>query len=597
MKLKTSLLLATLIPLAGAVECHLEKQWHIFDGKKNVKAFVFDQNHSIDLDRVIGKKGKCGDEQVIINEFSLKEKTKLGFGAGADYWFEAKLNGKIIFTTFPKGNDVFEGRPSSWNYQFTGNGKKGKNRLEIRVRRGMASWMFCLKEEPAERLDPCAPLTIEADPAVELGKIKPMNAVNNGPIKTKSRLSRGNFEAYRSLEIPYARNHDAAFCSAYGGNHTVDINFIFPDLSKDANDPASYDFAVTDHYLKTIREAGTKVFYRLGSRIEHGIKKYGTQVPPDFKKWAVICEHIIRHYNEGWANGYRWDIEYWEIWNEPDLPPRDGNPSPTWPGSKEQFFELYRTAATHLKKCFPKLKIGGPAFARLDWMDDFLSALKASPEAPLDFLSWHIYSKEPLAVMDKAQVVREKLNRHGYKKTESILNEWNYVRDWDKNFVYSIRQITGLKGAAFNAAVMCRTQNSPVDMLMYYDARPCIWNGLFEYYSLEPLKGYYAFAAWAKLVRLGRQIKVDFKEKTGIAACGAADGKGHIGILISRYFEQDDLPDDLPLTLKVKGVDLRGAKLYLLDAAHNLSDVPYRMTETGEILFSMSANSVLYLEK
>ncbi len=27
--------------------------------------------------------------------------------------------------------------------------------------------------------------------------------------------------------------------------------------------------------------------------------------PKDFKKWAVICEHIIRHYDENWANGYQ----------------------------------------------------------------------------------------------------------------------------------------------------------------------------------------------------------------------------------------------------------------------------------------------------
>ena len=45
-----------------------------------------------------------------------------------------------------------------------------------------------------------------------------------------------------------------------------------------------------------IEAAGTKVFYRLGHRIEHEVKKYGTLPPKDFKKWAVICEHIIRHY-------------------------------------------------------------------------------------------------------------------------------------------------------------------------------------------------------------------------------------------------------------------------------------------------------------
>ena len=42
-------------------------------------------------------------------------------------------------------------------------------------------------------------------------------------------------------------------------------------------------------------------------------------MPKDFKKWAVICEHIIRHYTEGWADGFFYDMPYWEIWNEPDL--------------------------------------------------------------------------------------------------------------------------------------------------------------------------------------------------------------------------------------------------------------------------------------
>ena len=76
--------------------------------------------------------------------------------------------------------------------------------------------------------------------------------------------------------------------------------------------------------------AGTKVFFRLGQTIEHGPKKYGALPPKDFAKWARICEHVIRHYNEGWGVDKEWttlnvawsnqfNIVYWEIWNEPDL--------------------------------------------------------------------------------------------------------------------------------------------------------------------------------------------------------------------------------------------------------------------------------------
>ena len=61
------------------------------------------------------------------------------------------------------------------------------------------------------------------------GKIQVINAVNNGPAGSKERGT-GNSSAYEALEIPYARNHDAAFYAGYGGEHTVDVNNIFPNF-------------------------------------------------------------------------------------------------------------------------------------------------------------------------------------------------------------------------------------------------------------------------------------------------------------------------------------------------------------------------------
>ena len=54
------------------------------------------------------------------------------------------------------------------------------------------------------------------------GKIKVLNGMNNGPTKPSVRGT-SNFEYYKALEIPYARNHDASFCTSYGGEHTVDF--------------------------------------------------------------------------------------------------------------------------------------------------------------------------------------------------------------------------------------------------------------------------------------------------------------------------------------------------------------------------------------
>lgn len=60
------------------------------------------------------------------------------------------------------------------------------------------------------------------------------------------------------------------------------------------------------------------------------------------------------------ANGFHYDIEYWEIWNEPDNYP-DTEENAMWRGTKEQFFELYQVSASYLKSKFPKLKFGGYA--------------------------------------------------------------------------------------------------------------------------------------------------------------------------------------------------------------------------------------------
>lgn len=52
--------------------------------------------------------------------------------------------------------------------------------------------------------------------------------------------------------------------------------------------------------------------FRLGEPIENAVSKgYKARyihAPKDPVKWARICEHIIRHYTEGWANGFTLDI-------------------------------------------------------------------------------------------------------------------------------------------------------------------------------------------------------------------------------------------------------------------------------------------------
>lgn len=411
---------------------------------------------------------------------------------------------------------------------------------------------------------------IIVDFAKETGKVKPMHSVNNGPkykFAADQRIT--NIDHYKAAGIPYARTHDASFDSTYGGEHTVDVNFIFTDWSKDATDPASYDFALTDEYLRVIEAGGAKVYYRLGSKIEHWSKKYNTLPPVDFHKWAVVCEHIIRHYTEGWADGYHMDIEYWEIWNEPDLDPDDSTHKRCWGGTAKEFYELFRITLEHLKACFPHLKIGGPACAGVkpEWVRGLFASLG---DVKPDFFSWHVYSPNLEKVLGRLRLARELLDEAGLTECESILNEWNYVKGWhDEEWIYSLKSEKGLKGAAFTAAVMEMCQYEPLDHLMYYDARPCAMNGLFSTdFVFERLKGYYPFYMFNQLYRQEKAVAVE-REGDDVWAVAA---KGTEQNVMLTYYNDDDNSPAKDVKVTFQNVENKnGVRLeyYCLDANHD----------------------------
>lgn len=432
--------------------------------------------------------------------------------------------------------------------------------------------------------------TLNFDLTKRYGGFKPMNAVNNGPVYKRHSADqfRDNLSAYRDAKIPFARNHDAAFFNGYGGQYSVDVSAVFPNFDADVNDPASYDFACTDEYIAVTLLAGTETFYRLGEKIEHEIKKHHNFPPKDYKKWAEICEHIIRHYNEGWANGYHYNIRYWEIWNEADLDGDDSKNKRTWGGTEKQFFELYEVAAKHLKSCFPNCKIGGPALAgRLDWAERFL-AYVAEHKIPMDFFSWHRYCTTPESMMDKNQRVQALLDRYGFGNVENILNEWNYVRSFDEDFNYTIRQIIGLKGAAFTLSCMIMAQRSTIDMLMYYDARPCVFNGLFSFYTLETLKGYYPFL-WYGMLYGRQEVRCDEQAEHIYAVCGI-DENGKTLTLLT-YYDDDDIAADK--TVKLNFGKNASYDVYALDNEHDGT----LLCTTDDLTFTLPVHTCLMIKE
>jgi len=362
-----------------------------------------------------------------------------------------------------------------------------------------------------------------------VGKIKEVNGVGQPPFVGGLRFPL--FHYLTEAGIPYSRLHDLGF---YQGGRLVDIHCIFRNFDADPADPASYDFIFTDKLMAALVEANVEPYFRLGVTIENyaDVKAYNIHPPKDNMQWARICEGIIRHYTEGWADGFHYNIKYWEIWNEPDSAPTCP-PSMMWTGTKEQYFELYTVASKHLKKCFPHLKIGGYASCGfyaiteketterkkyfITFFEEFLAWVKREG-APLDFFSWHTYDRSIENIRTQARYAREMLDRAGFTETETSCNEWNCAHD--------LKYRGTALHAALTEAVMLLFQDEPVDTAMFYDARlgASEYGGLFDPMKWTPLPSYYSYMAFNELSKRKEQVKVEL-DRSDVFAVAASDGE------------------------------------------------------------------------
>ncbi len=337
------------------------------------------------------------------------------------------------------------------------------------------------------------------------GSIRPLHGGNNGPLGQGETVDLTRF--HRELAIPFTRLHD----SAWPYPDIVDVHAIFPNFNADPDDPRSYRFGPTDDYLRAITNAGSRIIYRLGESIEHAKRKRYVHPPPDPQKWSRICLGIIRHYNEGWADGHRFGIDYWEIWNEPENRPA------MWTGTAEQYYELYAVTAQAIRSRWPKLKVGGPSLGhqgvvrqgRLEpseFLRGFMDYVRQK-DAPLDFFSWHGYTDDPNYFVRQAIAIRAFLDQEGFRRTESHLNEWNYLPDQDWRPMLSAQgeqrerwyaRQGGVEGAAFVAATLISLQDAPVDVANFYSAD----NQPFGLFSLHgaPKKTFEAFRMFCTML-------------------------------------------------------------------------------------------------
>lgn len=430
-------------------------------------------------------------------------------------------------------------------------------------------------------------ITVKVDSTKQVKPIKPMHAVGQPPYG--GGFLKFNFSYIKHLQnanIPYSRLHDVG--GGFGGNRFVDIPNIFRNFDADECDPASYDFAFTDVLIEAMYQYNVRPIFRLGVTIENQahIKAMRIHPPKDFHKWARICEHIIRHYNEGWADGFHYGIEYWEIWNEPENGPTPDQ-NQMWTGTAEQFYEMYDVTAKHLKACFgDSIKVGGYGACgfygiyyhpekyrvsvpqrekdhryekdvyRVEFMLGFLKYIREHA-SPIEFFSWHSYSDvEKTLTMDA--YLQRTLAEFGYEGLETHLNEWNNAHE------------PAMHGSSYASAaaagMMAAMQDGGTSMMCYYDTRlqASAYGGFFAPLTYEPVSTYYVFAAFGRLYALGTQVETVIEGAEGeFYAIAATNGEKNALYVVNRTGEEQQL--------QLEGVDMQSAQIHKIDGKHLLS--------------------------
>jgi hypothetical protein len=181
-----------------------------------------------------------------------------------------------------------------------------------------------------------------------------------------------------------------------------------------------YHFDTLDRSVNLILKTGAKPLMCICFKPRTLFPEVNQDVvePNDYEEWEKLIFNLVRHYKERGAG-----IRYWEIANEPDIGEDGGCPYRFKPDAYSRYYQ--HTAAAVLR-ADPDALVGGPALANprspiLPALLDFCEKQKV----PLHFVSWHIYSSDPLRIRATIDNVKELLKKHPALKPETILDEWN----------------------------------------------------------------------------------------------------------------------------------------------------------------------------
>jgi xylan 1,4-beta-xylosidase len=242
---------------------------------------------------------------------------------------------------------------------------------------------------------------------------------DHAPVALRTDWQRQLQQCHDELGFQYVRFH---------GLLSDDMGTVVREQNK-----LRYRFFNVDQVFDFLLSIGMKPFVELsfmptelasGTRTVFNYKANVTP-PRDYKQWATLINHLVVHWVEryGVQEVRNW---FFEVWNEPNL-------RSFWTGTQRDYFKLYRYTAAAIKNVDPSLRVGGPATARSEWIEDFVAFCERN-NVPGDFISTHQYPTDGFTGDTEVQlfksqrgIMREKAQdtRRHARGRPVYYTEWN----------------------------------------------------------------------------------------------------------------------------------------------------------------------------
>jgi xylan 1,4-beta-xylosidase len=312
--------------------------------------------------------------------------------------------------------------------------------------------------------------------------------------------------------------------------------------------------------------------------------KQNVSPPKSWEKWDGLVAHLARHLVEhfGIDEVAQW---YFEVWNEPNIDFWNGIPR------QESYFELYDHTARDLKSVSPRLRVGGPATAAAQWVDDFLKHT-ASDHVPVDFVSSHGYADDTSenlfgpnhdVPMDE-RVCRAIQKVRGQIKASAIPGLPLFWTEWNVPGMREARDTSFVGPALANTVRAC---DGSVDMMSFWT-----FSDVFEEGGPipKPFEGHFGLRAegginkpsyydFALLHTLGTQ-RLGNPSPDAIVT---RRSDGALVLAVWNLVDPDQTGNARSLTLKFSNVpDDAGITMRQVDAAHSNTLAAYKALGSPE---------------